>query len=70
MSAASFLHSSFLPAISAVMLWLVHVQKVPQASITSEPNLSLNSSTLMLSRLPEASQVGGLETYMFKSLVP
>ena len=32
MSAASFLHSSFLQAISAVMLWLVHVQKVPQAS--------------------------------------
>ena len=32
MSAASFLHSSFLQAISSVMLWLVHVQKVPQAS--------------------------------------
>ena len=32
MSAASFLHSSFLQAISAVMLWLVHVEKVPQAS--------------------------------------
>ena len=32
MSAASFLHSSFLQAISAVMLWPVHVQKVPQAS--------------------------------------
>ena len=30
--AASFLHSSFLQAISAVMLWPVHVQKVPQAS--------------------------------------
>ena len=32
MSTASFLHSSFLQAISAVMLWSVHVQKVPQAS--------------------------------------
>ena len=32
MSAASFLHSSFLQAISAVMLWPVHVGKVPQAS--------------------------------------
>ena len=32
MSAASFLHSSFLRAISAVMLWPVHVEKVPQAS--------------------------------------
>ena len=32
MSATSFLHSSFLQAISAVMLWPVHVQKVPQAS--------------------------------------
>ena len=32
MSAASFLHSSFLHAINAVMLWPVHVQKVPQAS--------------------------------------
>ena len=32
MSAASLLHSSFLQAISAVMLWPVHVQKVPQAS--------------------------------------
>ena len=32
MSAASFLHSSFLQAISAVMLWLVHVQKGPQTS--------------------------------------
>ena len=32
MSAASFLHSSFLQAISAVMLWPVHFQKVPQAS--------------------------------------
>ena len=32
MAAASFLHSSFLQAISAVMLWPVHVQKVPQAS--------------------------------------
>ena len=32
MSAASFLHSSFLQAISAVMLWPVHVQKVSQAS--------------------------------------
>ena len=32
MSAASFLHSSFLQAISAVMLWPVHVQKVPPAS--------------------------------------
>ena len=29
---ASFLHSSFLQAINAVMLWPVHVQKVPQAS--------------------------------------
>ena len=27
-----FLHSSFLQAISAVMLWPVHVQKVSQAS--------------------------------------
>ena len=32
MSATSFLHSSFLQAINAVMLWPVHVQKVPQAS--------------------------------------
>ena len=32
MSAASFLHSSSLQAINAVMLWPVHVQKVPQAS--------------------------------------
>ena len=32
MSAASFLHSSFLQVINAVMLWPVHVQKVPQAS--------------------------------------
>ena len=32
MSAASFLHSSFLQAINAVMPWLVHVQKVLQAS--------------------------------------
>ena len=32
MSAPSFFHSSFLQAINAVMLWPVHVQKVPQAS--------------------------------------
>ena len=32
MSPASFLHSSFLQANSAVMLWPVHVEKVPQAS--------------------------------------
>ena len=32
MSAASFLHSSFLQAINAVMLWLVRIEKVPQAS--------------------------------------
>ena len=32
MSATSFLHSSFLQTISAVMLWPVHVQKVPPAS--------------------------------------
>ena len=32
MSAASFPHSSFLQAINAVMLWPVHVQKVPQAT--------------------------------------
>ena len=32
MSAASFLHSSFLQAIDAVILWPVHVHKVPQAS--------------------------------------
>ena len=31
-SSSSFLHSSFLQAISAVMLWPVHVQKVPQTS--------------------------------------
>ena len=30
MLAASFLHSSFLQAINAVMLWLVRVEKVPQ----------------------------------------
>ena len=30
MPAASFLHSSFLQAIKAVMLWPVHVQKVPK----------------------------------------
>ena len=28
----SFLHSSFLQAVNAVMLWPVHVQNVPQAS--------------------------------------
>ena len=32
MSAASFFRSSFLRAISTVMLWPVHVKKVPQAS--------------------------------------
>ena len=32
MSAASFLHSSFLQANNAVMLWPFHVQKVLQAS--------------------------------------
>ena len=32
MSAASFLHSSFLRAINAVMLWLVRVEKNHQAS--------------------------------------
>ena len=32
MSAASFLLSSFLQAINAVMLWPVHVQKVSQVS--------------------------------------
>ena len=32
MSAASFFRFSFLQAISAVMLWPVHVEKVPQAS--------------------------------------
>ena len=32
MSTASFLHSSFLQAINAVMLWPVRVQKVPQDS--------------------------------------
>ena len=32
MSAASFLQSSFLQAINAVMLWPVHGQKGPQAS--------------------------------------
>ena len=32
MSAASFLHSSSLQVINAVMLWSVHVQKVPQAT--------------------------------------
>ena len=31
MSAVSFLHSSFLQAINAVMLWLVHVEKAPIA---------------------------------------
>ena len=31
MSAASFLHSSFLQTVSAVMLWPVYVEKVPQA---------------------------------------
>ena len=31
MLAASFLHSSFLRTISAVMLWPIHVQKAPQA---------------------------------------
>ena len=30
MSAASFLHSTFFQAINAVMLWSVHVHKVPQ----------------------------------------
>ena len=32
MSATSFLHSSFLQAINAVVLWPLHVWKVPQAS--------------------------------------
>ena len=32
MSATSFLHSSFLQAVNAVMLWLVRVEKAPQAS--------------------------------------
>ena len=32
MSAASFLHSSFLQAVNAVMLWFVCAEKVPQAS--------------------------------------
>ena len=32
MSAASFLHSSFLQAVNAVMLWLVRAEKAPQAS--------------------------------------
>ena len=32
MLTTSFLHPSFLQAISAVMLWCVHVEKVPQAS--------------------------------------
>ena len=32
MTAASSLHFSFLQAVNAVMLWPVHVQKVPQAS--------------------------------------
>ena len=32
MSATSFLHSSFLQAVNAVMLWFVRVEKVPQAS--------------------------------------
>ena len=32
MSVASFLHSAFFQAISAVMLWPVHAQKVPQSS--------------------------------------
>ena len=32
MSAASFFHSSFLKAVSAVTLWPVNVQDVPQAS--------------------------------------
>ena len=35
MSAASFLHSSFLQAVNAVMLWPIHVQKVPQSRSTS-----------------------------------
>ena len=30
MPAASFIHSSVLQAINAVMFWPVHVQKVPQ----------------------------------------
>ena len=32
MSAVSFLHSSFIQATNAVMLWPFHVEKVPQAS--------------------------------------
>ena len=31
MSAISFLNSSFLQAVNAVMLWPVHVQKIPHA---------------------------------------
>ena len=32
MSAVSFLHSSFLQAVNAVMLWRIRAEKVPQAS--------------------------------------
>ena len=32
MSVASFLHSSFLQEVRAVMLWIVRAEKVPQAS--------------------------------------
>ena len=35
MSAASFLHSSFLQVISAVMLWPVYVKNVPKSLSTS-----------------------------------
>ena len=32
MSATSFLHSSFLEAVNAVMLWLVRAENIPQSS--------------------------------------
>ena len=40
MSAASFLHSSFLQGINAVMLWPVHVEKVPHCLRAPLPLLS------------------------------
>ena len=46
MSAASFLHSSFLQAVNAVMLWLVRAEKVPQASEHLCPAKPLSTSAL------------------------
>ena len=52
MSTSSFLHSSFLQAINAVMLWPVHVQKDPQASCCQVPGMSRPGMTGSKPRSP------------------